>query len=1126
MKSSIPLRRYLSLQFGIIAALPVIVIALLVWQLLIPQIRTNMGIHHQSLARAIAGQISAHLMGGQRQLIALSKFVGQIEFDHPAQLLSLLDTQCGEGELFETIYISGNRDETIRSLGLARKRRSKRDDLLGLDLSGRDFHHHARTLRTASWSETFLSTASSRLAVAIAIPLSESTIIGEITLGQLSEFISQLPSGAELRTIILDRRGRIVADSRKMLRGQQFNMATLPPITAPMGHNRNTRFTSSPFDLNGERLIGTVVEIGELGWKVLVAQPIQKAYEPLRAAFFMTTLGLAVAFAMALIFAWFRAGNLSQLFQLYAGHAQSIARGNYDLEWPSSTTTEFDLLGQSIDSMAKTIKQREREITANETQLRITLNSIGDAVIATDENGAITRMNPMAEQLTGWSFDTAAGQPLAEVFHIVNAYTRKEIANPVEKVMTTGEIIGLANHTVLISKDGREYQVADSGAPIRHPEGRIVGVVLVFRDVTESYIKDQRIRENEKMLKDITANVPGVVYQVEFDRNHEYANAYVSEKAEELLDIEVNPETFYNDFIAHLPEDDQENFTGSIRQAVDCVTPWRYEGRFIKPDGEEIWFSAGANTHMKDDTVVLYGVLIDITRKKQLEESLRLTQFCFDKASIGIFRMGDEGQILNVNEQACHSLGYSSEELCSLSVFDIDPDFSPEIWPDHIQNLRKMKTRSIETRHKRKNGDLIPVQILINVMTFEGQEFHIAYVQDISERKNAEKETLRLESALLQAQKMEAIGTLAGGIAHDFNNILSAVIGYSELSLWNANQDSPVYQNIRKILSAGMRARDLVEQILTFSRKAEHELKPLQVTPLVKEALKLLRSSLPTTIEIVQEIDEHTDNVMADPTQIHQVIMNLCTNAAHAMEAEGGQLRISLSQAKFSEQDIRLHPGLNPGEYLKLAVQDTGTGIPSEIKAKIFDPYFTTKEKGKGTGLGLAVVHGIVKGYGGAIFVYSDSPGGTAFNIYLPTVKGETALQTLHPRTLPGGTEHILIVDDEPLLIDVLQQMLENLGYRVSATNDGNAALDMYRSNPNSFDLVLTDMTMPKMTGDELASALLKINADLSIILCTGYSAKISAEAALKMGIKAFIHKPIVEADLANIVRNVLDGVA
>ena len=233
----------------------------------------------------------------------------------------------------------------------------------------------------------------------------------------------------------------------------------------------------------------------------------------------------------------------------------------------------------------------------------ITLNSIGDAVIATDKNGAITRMNPMAEQLTGWSLETAAGQPLAEVFHIVNAYTRQEVANPVKKVLATGEIVGLANHTMLISKDGREYQVSDSGAPIRHPDGRIVGVVLVFRDVTESYVKDQRIRENEKMLKDITANVPGVVYQVEFDRKREYANAYVSEKAEELIGLDIKPETFYADFLTHLPEHDRQSFAASIREAVDHVKPWQYEGKLIKPDGEEMWFSTSATTHKKNDTV-------------------------------------------------------------------------------------------------------------------------------------------------------------------------------------------------------------------------------------------------------------------------------------------------------------------------------------------------------------------------------------------------------------------------------------------------------------------------------------------------------------------------------------------
>ena len=1120
MKSPVSLRRYLSLQFGIMVALPVVIIAILVWQFLMPQMRTNTGSQHEGLARAIAGQVSAHLLGGERQLAALAEAVATGRFDQPSQLTALLDAQCGNGELFETIYIASIRDPVISSVGLSRPRRSKREDLLGMDLSGRRFLNMAPPLEKPGWSETFLSTASSRLAVALTVPLSDIVIIGEITLDKLSEVISHLPVEAGLLTMVLDRKGRIVADSQRLRWGQQLNLATLP-ASDPDG---DTPSASSPFELAGRSLLGTVVDVQQLGWKVLVAQPIQQAFKPLRAAFTMIALGLGIALVLALTVAWLQAGHLSRLFRSYAEQAKTIARGEYDgLRWPRSKTIEFENLVQNLQHMAGMICQRENALVDSETRMRITLDSIGDAVIATDADGAVTRMNPMAEKLTGWPSSEAVSRQLTDVFHIVNTHTHQKVANPVEKVTAIGEIVGLANHTMLIARDGQEYQIADSGAPIRHTDGGIVGVVLVFRDVTELYAREQRLRENEKMLKDITANVPGVVYQFKSTREHVFTASFVSQKAVDMFDLKADPRTFLEEFQTHIPDEEKARYLNSLREAVDQATPWHYEGRFIKDSGEEIWFSVNAIPHQEGDTIVFYGVLIDITHRRQLEESLRLTQLCFDKASIGIFRIGHEGQIVNVNDQACLNLGYSREELCRMTIFGIDPNFSTDIWPEHIAKLHETKSLTIETLHRHKNGNVFPVQILINIMPYEDGEFHVAFVQDITDRKEAQKEAKRLEAALMQAQKMEAIGTLAGGIAHDFNNILSAVIGYSELSLPQVATDAPVHRYLQQILTAGLRARDLVQQILTFSRKDDRELRPLHVAPLVKEALKLLRSSLPATVEISLHIDPDLDPVLADPTQIQQIVMNLCTNAAHAMDAEGGRLNVNVSQVRLSGGDIRLHPGLYVGDYMKLSVQDTGRGIPPEIMQKIYDPYFTTKEKGKGTGLGLSVIHGILQSYGGAVYATSEPGRGSTFNVYIPLANDQITVEKPPDKELVGGSEHILLVDDEPALVDVGRQLLEKLGYRVSTAGGSLEALELFRKAPQAIDLVLTDMTMPKTTGDKLAVELLKIRPGLPIILVTGYSTNISAEKALKMGITAFLPKPLVAADLAGVVRKALE---
>jgi PAS domain S-box-containing protein len=405
-------------------------------------------------------------------------------------------------------------------------------------------------------------------------------------------------------------------------------------------------------------------------------------------------------------------------------------------------------------------------------------------------------------------------------------------------------------------------------------------------------------------------------------------------------------------------------------------------------------------------------------------------------------------------------------------------------------------------------------------------ELVVKYIRDITEQKKMEAERQNYEARLQQIQKMEALGTLAGGIAHDFNNILVAVIGYAELSLGGMAQGTPLHHNLQQILQAGMRARDLVHQILTFSRQEKREPKPLHMGHLVKEALEMLRSTLPATIEINLNLSSKVDHVMADPTQIHQIVINLCTNAAQAMEEEGGQLNVDLSQVDLSARDVSAHPGMQPGSYVRLTVQDTGKGIAPDIIGKIFHPYFTTKDKGKGTGLGLAMVHGIIKNYGGFIDVKSQSGQGAVFHVCIPTIGQLAPHDDPQKSELATGKEHILLVDDEPLVVEVLQEMLEQQGYRVTTADGSLNALEVFRKEPQDFDLVITDMTMPKLTGDRLSQEIKKIRADIPIILCTGYSNKLADKSALDFGVQDFMVKPIRQVDLVRIVRNVLDKVS
>ncbi|BBO84609.1 hypothetical protein DSCO28_51750 [Desulfosarcina ovata subsp. sediminis] len=395
--------------------------------------------------------------------------------------------------------------------------------------------------------------------------------------------------------------------------------------------------------------------------------------------------------------------------------------------------------------------------------------------------------------------------------------------------------------------------------------------------------------------------------------------------------------------------------------------------------------------------------------------------------------------------------------------------------------------------------------------------------EELEKRKAVEIQQRNLEKQLQQAQKMEAIGTLAGGIAHDFNNILTAIIGYTELTLDKVEKGSVIEEYLHEVFSAGKRAKDLVNQILAVAREANEEVKPIPLRPIAKEVLKLIRSSIPATIEVKPAV-ESDSLIMGNATRIHQILMNLCTNAAHAMRNKGGILEVGLRDVTIANNPSASALALKPGDYIELTVSDTGTGIPPDIIGSIFEPYFTTKASGEGTGLGLSVVHGIVESYGGKIGAHSELGKGSVFTIYLPiTKKIREAGQPHEIAELPSGTERILFLDDEAAIANLGSQILSGIGYSVTQRTSSVEALALFRSKPDAFDLVITDMTMPNMTGDKLAVELMKIRSDIPVILCTGYSNQVSDQTANALGIKALVHKPIVKADLSKIVRNVLD---
>ena len=572
--------------------------------------------------------------------------------------------------------------------------------------------------------------------------------------------------------------------------------------------------------------------------------------------------------------------------------------------------------------------------------------------------------------------------------------------------------------------------------------------------------------------------------------------------------------------------------TGAPAKALD----WH----LIKKNGDGCHLDTSVFLVCDDNgkTIGFRGIAQDITGRKRLEEEQARLQARLSQA-VEIARLGyweyDVARDRFIFDDAFYKIFHTTDER--VGGYEMSPqDYANRfVHPEDRYLVAEENRKAIETAHPGYRR-----QLEHRILYADGTVGHISvrfFVvkdknnktvktfgvnQDITERKLAEAERGKLRAQLLQAQKLESVGNLAGGIAHDFNNILSAIIGFTEIALEDVEKGSGVEGSLKEIYSAGKRARDLVKQILTFARKTDAEIRPIKPKTVIVEVLNLLRCSIPTTIEMMPVIESDA-SVMGNPTQVHQVLMNLCTNAVHAMEEKGGQLQIRLEDVAVDASDTRRGLRVKPGQYVKLTVADTGAGIAPEALGLLFEPYYTTKAKGEGTGLGLAVVHGIVDSCGGCIQVASEHGKGAAFAVYLPAIKADDRYRPQESKAHPTGSERVLVVDDEVSVARMIGQMLDRLGYAATIRTGSLEALELFKAKPDGFDLVVTDMTMPNMTGDRLAVEMMKIRPDIPVVLCTGYSRRISDETAAKIGIRAFAYKPLVKADLARIVRKVLD---
>ena len=513
----------------------------------------------------------------------------------------------------------------------------------------------------------------------------------------------------------------------------------------------------------------------------------------------------------------------------------------------------------------------------------------------------------------------------------------------------------------------------------------------------------------------------------------------------------------------------------------------------------------------------------ELAVRTRTEQALRESESRYRTLSNASFEgisLSRNGVILDTNDQLAQMLGTEREQLLGKPVMDFVPPESHEIVR---QALALGNAEAYEHLARRTDGTVFPVEVRAGTTVVGGHEMRVTVIHDMTFRKQAEQQRIELESQVQQAQRLESLGVLAGGVAHDFNNLLGAILGLSELAQLDASPTDAVQESLAEIRKVSLRARDLVQQILVFSRQQRQERHAIQLGDIVKDCAKMMRSTLPARIELVTNCAPGLPSVMADRTQIHQVIMNLCTNASHALGGNAGQISVSLEAVALGGEARSVHADLRPGGYLKISVSDTGKGMDAVTLARIFDPFFTTKAIGEGTGLGLAVVHGILKSHDGAIVVSSKPAAGSCFQLYFPAVPEEAEAASLEPAPLPrGGGQCVLYLDDEPALVRVATRILERLGYEAVGFTVAAEALAAVREAPARFDAIITDLNMPGMSGLDLAGELLRVRADLPLALISGYvtnELQTSAEAA---GIRAVIHKPITTIELAQTVHRLV----
>jgi len=769
-------------------------------------------------------------------------------------------------------------------------------------------------------------------------------------------------------------------------------------------------------------------------------------------------------------------------------------------------------------------KRSEEEIKKRQKYLEAVLHAALDAIVTLDASHHILEWNPGAEQIFGYSRDEAVGRSLDD---LVSRPDVVDEAKAITKKVLSGQHL-VPLETVRYRKDGTPVNVIVASSPIQI-EGELHGAVGVYTDITDRKRAEEALRVSEEKFRLTFESVPDAVTisRIEdgrylsvnngFCRITGYSKEEATGKTAFELGLYVNPA-------------DRERLLANL-QDKGMVDGFEVQYRMKDERVLDTLLSGKIFRYEKKDCLV--AVVKDVTQFKGTQEELRRSEKryrdLFNSVSDLIYTQDLEGHFLSANRAMTEIFGYEPEEFIGHKTTDfMKPELRPLFYTEYIEKIKKQGHNEGVTSYFARDGRKTYLEYrsrLIKPGT--GEPYITGIGRDVTERILAEKEIKKLNKQMLQAQKMEAVGTLAGGIAHDFNNLLQGILGFTQMLLMEKDGNDPDTAKLEQIEKAAHRASELTQQLLAFSRKVESNLRPVDLNQELEQVRNLLERTIPKMIAIELHLEDHLNVIRADPAQLEQVIMNFGVNARDAMP-DSGKLVFETENVTLDEEYCKAHLGARPGRYVLLSISDTGQGMDKETLEHIFEPFFTTKGVGSGTGLGLAMVYGIIKSHGGYIMCYSEPGEGTTFKIYLPVMEGDPVrneTETNRNAAVPeGGSETILLVDDEEILRDIGKDILEKFGYTVLLAADGESALELYRENPEDISLVILDIVMPGMGGKKCLEEILKMNPQAKVVMASGYSINGRVKEVLDGGARAFIKKPYELKQMLAEVRKVLDG--